>query len=83
MAKLLRKGAVPLRTPLALQVPGHADAVTLENYDDQDYGYLRIVVTEKQLRIEYHPASDGAGAKTPDDFVTVDIASRKLVHFTG
>ena len=83
LAKLLRKGAVPLRTPLALQVPGHADAVTLENYDDQDYGYLRIVVTEKQLRIEYHPASDGAGAKTPDDFVTVDIASRKLVHFTG
>ena len=62
---------------------GHADKVTLENYDDQDYGYLRIVVTETQLRIEYHPASDGAGAKTPDDFVTVDIASRKLVHFTG
>ena len=36
-----------------------------------------------QLRIEYHPASDGTGAKTPDDFVTVDLATRKLVHFTG
>jgi hypothetical protein len=57
--------------------------VTLENYDDEDYGYLRVVVTASQLRIEYHPASDGAGAKTPDDFVTVDLASRKLVHFTG
>jgi hypothetical protein len=35
------------------------------------------------LRIEYHPASDGADAKTPDDFVTVDLATRKLVHFAA
>jgi hypothetical protein len=72
-----------LRTPQPLQIVGHADRVMLENYDDQDYGYLRIVVTSSQLRIEYHPASDGAGAKTPDDFVTVDLSTRKLVHFTG
>jgi len=83
LAKLSRKGATPLRTPLALQVTGHTDKVTLENYDDQGYGYLRVVVTASQLRIEYHPASDGDAAKTPDDFVTVDLASRKLVHFTG
>jgi hypothetical protein len=83
LARLTHKGASALRTPQQLQVPGHADKVTLENYDDQDYGYLRVVVTAAQLRIEYHPASDGAGAKTPDDFVTVDLASRKLVHFTG
>jgi hypothetical protein len=44
---------------------------------------LRVIVTPTQLRIEYHPASDGTGAKTPDDFVTVDLATRKLVHFTG
>ena len=55
----------------------------LENYDDEDFGYLRVIVTPTQLRIEYHPASDGTGAKTPDDFVTVDLATRKLVHFTG
>src|SRR6202035_4668876 len=73
-------GNSPLRTPQALQVTGHADKVTLENYDDQDYGYLRVIVTAAQLRIEYHPASDGSGAKTPDDFVTVDLATRKLVH---
>jgi hypothetical protein len=83
LAKLTRKGTSALRTPQALQVIGHADKVTLENYDDEDYGYLRVVVTASQLRIEYHPASDGAGAKTPDDFVTVDLASRKLVHFAG
>jgi hypothetical protein len=83
LTKLSRVGGTPLRTPQALQVTGHADKVTLENYDDQDYGYLRVVVTASQLRIEYHPASDGTAAKTPDDFVTVDLASRKLVHFTG
>jgi hypothetical protein len=82
IARLTRKGQSPLRTPQPLQVPGHADRVILENYDDQDYGYLRIVVTATQLRIEYHPASDGSEAKTPDDFVTVDLATRKLVHFT-
>lgn len=83
LSKLARKNASPLRTPQALQVTGHADKVTLENYDDQDYGYLRVVVTPSQLRIEYQPASDGADAKTPDDFVTVDLATRKLVHFTS
>ncbi|HZR76158.1 metallophosphoesterase family protein [Bradyrhizobium sp.] len=84
LARLMRKkGGASLRTPQALQVKGHADKVMLENYDDQDYGYLRVVATASQLRIEYHPASDGEGAKTPDDFVTVDLASRKLVHFTG
>ena len=55
----------------------------LENYDDKNYGYLRIVVTSTQLRIEYHPASDGPSTKTPDDFVTVDLKSRKLVHFNA
>jgi hypothetical protein len=83
LAKLTRKGASPLRTPQALQITGHADKVTLENYDDTDHGYLRVVVTASQLRIEYHPASDGDAAKTPDDYVTVDLATRKLVHFTG
>jgi Calcineurin-like phosphoesterase len=83
LAKLTRKKGAPLRTPQQLQTPGHADKVMLENYDDQDYGYLRVVATAKQLRIEYHPASDGENAKTPDDFVTVDLSTRKLVHFTG
>jgi hypothetical protein len=66
-----------------LDVPGHSDKVMLENYDDQDYGYLRVVVSESKLRIEYHPASDGLEAKTPDDFVTIDLATRKRVHYTG
>ncbi|MBV9461489.1 MAG: metallophosphoesterase [Bradyrhizobium sp.] len=83
LTRLARKNTPPLRTPQALQIVGHGDKVILENYDDQDYGYLRIVATARQVRIEYHPASDGENAKTPDDFVTVDLKTRKLVHFTG
>ena len=84
LAKLRgKKGAGALRTPQQLETPAKSDKVTLENYDDEDYGYLRVIVTAKQLRIEYHPASDGAGAKTPDDSVTVDLATRTLAQFTG
>jgi hypothetical protein len=34
-----------------------------------------------QLRIEYHPQADGANAKTPDDFVTVNLKDHTLVHY--
>jgi hypothetical protein len=77
----LSKGST-LRTPLVVQPAGGGkDQVVLESYDDQDYGYLRVVVNGRQLRLEYHPASDGGAAKTPDDQVTVDLASHRLAHF--
>jgi hypothetical protein len=79
---LTHKGSPTLRTPMAQPSLSHAgDTVVFENYDDQDYGYTRILADTKQLRIEYHPASDTGAAKTPDDFVTVDLASHQLVHF--
>src|SRR5579862_9202305 len=37
--RLTRKGAAGLRAPSPLQIDGHADPVTFESYDDQDYGY--------------------------------------------
>lgn len=84
IARLSAHGGVPLRVPTVIQAAkDKTDQVVLESYDDQDYGYLRVIATATQLRIEYHPATDGAAAKTPDDFVTVDLATRKLVHFTG
>ena len=43
--------------------------------------YLRIIADVQQVRIEYHPASDGDAAKTPDDSVTVDLASYKIVRY--
>jgi hypothetical protein len=57
------------------------DQVVFESYDDQDFGYLRVIADPKQLRIEYHPATDGAAAKTPDDSVTVDLATSTIVHY--
>jgi hypothetical protein len=83
IAPLKKKGADAPRVPQVISGnPAGGDGVTFESYDDQDYGYLRVVVSNTQLRIEYHPASDGAQAKTPDDFVTVDLKSRQLVHFS-
>ncbi len=82
LTRLTRKGEPALRVPTDQPtLSDRTDSVTFESYDFTDYGYLRIIVNESQLRIEYHPASDGDDSKTPDDFVTVDLATRKLVHF--
>jgi len=82
VSRLTKKGTLALRVPMAQPVLSDgSDSVVFENYDDQDFGYLRLLVNEQQLRIEYHPASDGAAAKTPDDSVTVDLATRKLAPY--
>jgi hypothetical protein len=79
---LTRKGDPPLRVPQVIQPAGRgADQVTFESYDDKNYGYLRVIATDQQLRIEYHAASDGPQIKAPDDYVTVDLAARDLAHF--
>jgi len=49
-----------------------------DNYSP-NYGYLRVVVTKQQLRIEYHDATTGLNSKSPSDVVTVDLASHTLV----
>jgi len=49
-----------------------------DNYS-ANYGYLRVVVNEQQLRIEYHDATTGLNSKAPSDVVTVDLASHTLV----
>jgi hypothetical protein len=74
-----------LRTPQPMPVfeqPEANDTVTFESYDDKNYGYTRILINPTQLRIEYHPASDGATTKTPDDAVTVDLATGTLTVYT-
>jgi len=81
-SRLTRKGIPTIRVPVKQPTLSNGkDEVTFDSYDDQDFGYLRIIVNAKQLRIEYHPAPDGEDAKTPDDFVTVDLATRTLTHF--
>jgi hypothetical protein len=61
------------RTPYKID-----DTLTLEDYDTTDYGYLRVVVNATTLRIEYHPESDTGTTKTPNDVVTVNLATHKL-----
>jgi hypothetical protein len=58
------------RTPYKID-----DTLTLESYDDTDYGYLRVVVNAETMSIEFHPQSDGGVTKTPDDVVTITLAS--------
>lgn len=62
----------PLRTPVLIQ-----NGLWFENYDDKNYGYLRITVDAKQLFIEYHDAN--MDQKSYSDAVTVDLATHKLV----
>ena len=79
---LSKSGGHTIRAPQVIQKSDAAhDLVVLENYDDQDYGYLRVIASDAQLRIEYHPASDGTWTKAPDDFVTIDLKSRHIVHY--
>ena len=61
------------RTPYKID-----DTLTLESYDDTHYGYLRVVVNAQTMRIEYHPQTDGGAIKTPDDHVTVTLATHTV-----
>ena len=61
------------RTPFPID-----STLTLESYDDTDYGYLRVVVNATTLTIEFHPEADGGTSKTPDDVVTVTLANHTV-----
>lgn len=74
LSRLKGSTTAPIRTPLSI-----APDLLFENYDDQDYGYLRIVVDAKQLRIEFHDATAGQDFKTPTDAVTVDLATHQMI----
>jgi hypothetical protein len=69
----LSKMRSTVRTPYPID-----STLTLESYDDTDFGYLRIVVNATTLRIEFHPQSDGGTTKTPDDAVTINLANRAV-----
>jgi Calcineurin-like phosphoesterase/Iron/zinc purple acid phosphatase-like protein C len=62
-----------LRTPYVID-----STLTLESYDDTDYGYLRIVVNAQTMTIEFHPESDGGTTKTPDDAVTINLSTHTV-----
>jgi hypothetical protein len=62
-----------IRTPLIVDA-----TLTLENYDDIDYGYLRILVDATNLSIEYHAAADGTTVKSPTDQVDIDLETHAV-----
>jgi len=68
-------GRNPIRTPVTIE------DVTFDRYF-ADYGYLRIVVTLKLLRIEFHDVSSGLDSKSAMDACTVDLQSRTLTTDT-
>jgi hypothetical protein len=52
--------------------------LTLNHYDDSNYGYLRVTVDKSRIQLGFHQV----GAKLPQsrvDFVTVDLATHKVV----
>jgi hypothetical protein len=61
------------RTPYPID-----STLTLESYDGTDYGYLRVIVNAITLTIEFHPQSDGSTTKTPNDVVTVTLATHTI-----
>jgi len=62
-----------VRTPYKID-----STLTLESYDDTDYGYLRVIVNASTMTIEFHPQHDGGTTKTPDDVVTINLAARTI-----
>jgi hypothetical protein len=61
-----------IRTPLVVD-----NTLTLENYDDTNYGYLRITVNPTTMTIEYHAAND-TQTKSPNDQVTVTLSTHTV-----
>ena len=62
---------LPPRTPFTI------GQFRCDNYS-ANYGYLRVVVTHQQFRIEYHDAAAGLQSKPPSDTVTVNLATHTL-----
>ncbi len=61
------------RTPFTID-----STLTLESYDTTDFGYLRVIVNATTMTIEFHPQSDGGTTKTPNDTVTIALATHVL-----
>jgi hypothetical protein len=55
-----------------------AKSLTLNHYDDSDYGYLRITVDKTRIQIGFHQVGTKL-AQSRADFVTVDLATRQIV----
>jgi Calcineurin-like phosphoesterase len=69
---LAKKGSGPLRTPNKVN-----DELIFENYDDSNYGYLRIICDSETIRVEYHDANPDQ--KSESDAVTVELKTHQMI----
>lgn len=66
-----------IRDPIALPMRFEGQDAVLEALDEANYGFLRITVDRKQMRIEYQPVTDSPG-QAPTDAVTVDLHTHRI-----
>ena len=63
--------------------PNAADHIepglVLENYDDRHYGYLRVRVDRRTLRISFHSTGGADPQPSESDVVNVDLAGHAIV----
>lgn len=72
LTQLRTNNNAPMRTPIKI-----SDSLLFENYDDKNYGYLRIICDNNNLSIEYHDANPDQ--KSYSDAVTVDLKSHTMI----
>jgi Calcineurin-like phosphoesterase len=63
-------------------VVGTTDLV-LDRYDDQHYGYLRVVVDPDQLSFGFYQVGNGATSASPADSFTVELADHTVSSNTA
>ncbi len=66
--KIRKVNGVALRVPYVVD-----DTLTLENYDDTHYGFLRVTVDAMTLRIDAHQSG---GSSAQIDTVSIDLGTR-------
>src|SRR5271157_1446085 len=55
-----------------------ARSLTLDKYDDRNYGYLRVTVDKETLQIAFHQVESTSLAQSRFDLVTVELAGHRL-----
>jgi hypothetical protein len=72
VTRLTKKGSTALRTPIKVN-----NELIFENYDDTNYGYLRITCDSETIRVEYHDADPDQ--KSESDAVTVNLKLHTMI----
>jgi len=64
---------------LEVQPAVQSKSLVLKHYDDTNYGYLRITVDKKFLRVGFHQVGQANISQSRVDMVSVELAAAKVV----